>query len=100
MTLRLDDDDAAALKAMADRERVSLNEIVRRAILEPAERNSMHAAVQASAFGAYEAYPTLGEKAAALLHSIVRNHALVDGNKRLAWTAVVIEEDGCHRPNS
>lgn len=24
---------------------------------------------------------------AALLHSLVRNHALVDGNKRLAWAA-------------
>jgi len=34
-----------------------------------------------------DAYPTLEEKAAALLHSLVRNHALVDGNKRLAWAA-------------
>ena len=32
-----------------------------------------------------EAYPTLDEKAAALLHSLVANHALVDGNKRLGW---------------
>jgi death-on-curing protein len=32
-----------------------------------------------------DAYPTFEEKAAALLHSLVRNHALVDGNKRLAW---------------
>jgi death-on-curing protein len=39
-----------------------------------------------SAFGA-DAYPDLHVKAAALLHSLVRNHALVDGNKRLAWTA-------------
>jgi len=37
-----------------------------------------------------EAYPTLALKAAALLHSLVRNHALVDGNKRLAWLAAVI----------
>jgi death-on-curing family protein len=29
-------------------------------------------------------------KAAALLHSLVRNHALVDGNKRLAWLATVV----------
>ena len=43
---------------------------------------------QASAFGA-DAYPTLHEKAAALLHSIVRNHALVDGNKRLGLAAVI-----------
>ncbi len=34
-----------------------------------------------------DAYPTVDEKAAALLHSLVRNHALVDGNKRLAWAA-------------
>ena len=38
---------------------------------------------QASAFGD-DAYPGLLEKAAALLHSLARNHALVDGNKRLA----------------
>lgn len=37
-------------------------------------------------FGA-DAYPTFAEKAAALLHSLARNRALVDGNKRLAWSA-------------
>jgi len=37
-----------------------------------------------------EAYPTLELKAAALLHSLARNHALVDGNKRLAWLATVV----------
>jgi death-on-curing protein len=42
---------------------------------------------QASAFGA-DAYPDLHTKAAALLHSIVTGHALVDGNKRLGWVAV------------
>lgn len=36
-----------------------------------------------------EAYPVLEMKAAALLHSIVRNHALVDGNKRLALAATI-----------
>jgi death-on-curing protein len=39
-----------------------------------------------SAFGA-DAYPTFAGKAAALMHSMARNHALVDGNKRLAWAA-------------
>ncbi|OBI82178.1 type II toxin-antitoxin system death-on-curing family toxin [Mycobacterium sp. E740] len=34
-----------------------------------------------------EAYTDIHTKAAALLHSLCRNHALVDGNKRLAWTA-------------
>lgn len=36
------------------------------------------------------AYPTFEDKAAALLHSLVRNHALMDGNKRLAWSAARI----------
>lgn len=31
------------------------------------------------------AYGSFVEQAAALMHSIARNHALVDGNKRLAW---------------
>lgn len=34
-----------------------------------------------------DAYPAFEEKAAALMHSLARNHALVDGNKRLAWGA-------------
>lgn len=34
-----------------------------------------------------DAYPTFAEKTAALMHSLARNHALVDGNKRLAWSA-------------
>jgi death-on-curing protein len=34
-----------------------------------------------------DAYPTLADKAAALMHSLARNHAVVDGNKRLAWAA-------------
>ena len=37
-----------------------------------------------------DAYPDLDAKAAVLLESIVRNHALVDGNKRLGWLAVVV----------
>ena len=43
---------------------------------------------QATAFGK-DAYPTIHDKAAALLHSIARNHALVDGNKRLALAATL-----------
>ncbi len=37
-----------------------------------------------------EAYPALAGKAAALLHSLAGNHALVDGNKRLALLAAVV----------
>lgn len=43
---------------------------------------------QATAFGK-DAYPDLDTRAAALLHSIARNHALIDGNKRLALSAVI-----------
>ncbi len=38
----------------------------------------------------HEAYPGLDRKAAALLDSLVGNHALVDGNTRLGWLAVVV----------
>lgn len=43
--------------------------------------------------GGVDAYPTVWLKAAALLQSLVGNHALVDGNKRLGWlsTAVFLE---------
>lgn len=34
------------------------------------------------------AYEDISTQAAALLHSLVRNHCLVDGNKRLAWAAM------------
>jgi death-on-curing protein len=34
-----------------------------------------------------DAYPTFPFKVAALMHSLARNHALIDGNKRLAWSA-------------
>ena len=44
----------------------------------------------------HDAYPELWSKAAALLQSIVNNHALIDGNKRLGWlaTAVFLEING------
>jgi death-on-curing protein len=50
---------------------------------------------QTTAFGD-DAYPDIWTKAAALLQSIVNNHALVDGNKRLGWlsTAVFLEING------
>lgn len=60
---------------------------------EPAVRDyglleSALARPQATAFGS-DAYPDLDAKAAALLHSLARNHALVDGNKRLALAATI-----------
>ena len=49
----------------------------------------------ASAFGE-EAYSDLWLKGAALLQSLVKNHPLIDGNKRLGWlsTAVFLEVNG------
>jgi len=60
---------------------------------EPAVRDyglleSALARPQASAFGE-DAYGGIHEKAAALLHSLARNNALIDGNKRLALAAVI-----------
>ena len=43
---------------------------------------------QATPFGK-DAYPSLDAKAAALLHSLAPNHALIDGNKRLGLAAMI-----------
>jgi death-on-curing protein len=43
---------------------------------------------RSTAFGE-DAYASIHGKAAALLHSLARNHALVDGNKRLALAATI-----------
>ena len=51
--------------------------------------DSSAARPRSSAFGE-DAYPTLPLKAAALLHSLTRNHSLVDGNKRLGWLGTVV----------
>ncbi len=52
-----------------------------RALLESAAARPFH-----SAFG-NDIFPTIGDKAAALFHSLIANHAFVDGNKRTAVTA-------------
>lgn len=79
MTEYLDLDDllAAADAAVGSRADVRDVGLLQAAVARP----------QATAFGE-EAYPTLDEKAAALLQSIVAGHPLVDGNKRLGWVAV------------
>jgi death on curing protein len=52
---------------------------------------------QSSAFGA-DAYQTMPDKAAALFHSLARNHAFVDGNKRTSTVATILflEMNGYH----
>jgi len=51
--------------------------------------DSAAARPRATVFGD-DAYPTIHQKAAALLQSVVSNHALVDGNKRLGLAAVIV----------
>jgi death-on-curing protein len=68
--------------------------VAERALGEPAVvrdaglLESAAARPQTSVFGD-DAYPTLEDKAAALVHSIARNHSLVDGNKRLALAGLI-----------
>lgn len=58
-------------------------------VRDPGLLDGAAARPRATVFGE-DAYPTLGDQAAALLHSIVRSHPLVDGNKRLGWLACVV----------
>ena len=44
---------------------------------------------RSSPFGE-DAYSSISLKTAALLHSITNDHALADGNKRLAWLATTV----------
>ena len=78
MTEYLDLDDLLEVARYAVGEDVAIRDV---GLLE-----SALARPRASVFGE-DAYPDLHLKAAALFHSLARNHALVDGNKRLAWTA-------------
>jgi len=48
------------------------------------------AARPATTYLGVDVYPSFEEKAAALLHSLVCNHSLVDGNKRIGWHATVV----------
>jgi len=58
-------------------------------VLDAGLLDSALARPRASAFG-QDAYATMELKAAALLHSVCKNHALVDGNKRLSWLLTVM----------
>lgn len=43
-----------------------------------------------SGFGDEEFYPTLEEKSARLMYSLVNNHAFVDGNKRIGVFVMLV----------
>jgi death-on-curing protein len=57
-------------------------------VRDPGLLESALARPQATAFGT-DAYSTLHEKAAALVHSLATNHGLVDGNERLSLAALI-----------
>ena len=75
--LDLDDALAAADAAVGGRAQVRDIGLLESALARP----------RASVYGD-DAYRTLDDKAAALLHSLVTSHPLVDGNNRLGWVAV------------
>lgn len=55
-----------------------------------------------ASFGGEDLYPTIFDKAAALMHSLLKNHPFVDGNKRtaLASTGIFLKVNGYNLINS
>ena len=49
--------------------------------------NALKAAIQRpySTFDGKDLYPTIYDKAAALVESLIKNHAFIDGNKRIGY---------------
>ena len=56
------------------------------------DRGGLEAAIARpqATFGGEDLYPDLPAKAAALMHSLVMNHAFVDGNKRVGAHAALL----------
>ena len=52
--------------------------------------SSPRSSVRRRALGGADAYPTIHDKDAALLHSLIRNHPFMDANKRTAVSAVFV----------
>lgn len=80
------------MRYLAVEDIIRINESVLKSRSLVRDRNMLEAAVERprqSVFGK-DAYPTLTEKAAALLHSLILNHPFVDGNKRTATVALII----------
>ncbi|MDA2991229.1 MAG: type II toxin-antitoxin system death-on-curing family toxin [Actinomycetota bacterium] len=89
--LTLDDVLAAAEAHLGDPAEVGDYGLLESAVARP----------QATVFGE-DAYPTIHEKAAALLQSLAANHPLLDGNERTAFvaTALFYGLNGHHVPGS
>ena len=49
-------------------------------------KEMIHLKVVYQSFGGNDLYPTLEDKASALLYVIVKNHSFTDGNKRIGAT--------------
>ena len=75
-------------EVLAIRERILSESGGRRGVLD---FTLLHSAVERpkATFGGVDLYPTLFEKAAALIHSLIQNHPFNDGNKRTALAATV-----------
>ena len=56
------------------------------------DRGALEAAIArpAMTFGGEDLYPEPADKAAALMHSLVMNHAFIDGNKRVGAHAAML----------
>ena len=48
------------------------------------------------AYGEYELYPTVADKAVRLCYGLVKNHPFVDGNKRIGAIALLVTLDLNH----
>lgn len=61
-------------------------------VLQVRDLGLLASAAQRPATSLYgeEAYPSVADKAGVILESVVRNHPLVDGNKRLGWLSTVV----------
>ncbi|WP_245718098.1 type II toxin-antitoxin system death-on-curing family toxin [Nocardia miyunensis] len=74
---------------VADLRAIAADAVGSFALRDPGLLASASARPQTTVFGT-DAYPTIWEKAAALLHSVAANHPLIDGNKRLAIASATI----------
>jgi death-on-curing protein len=82
-------EDSLYYLTIADLRIIAADAVGTFALRDPGLLASAAARPRTTVFGT-DAYPTIWEKAAALLHSIASNHPLVDGNKRLALASAVI----------
>ncbi len=75
--IRIDEDMVLLLHRMIAEETGGSPELRDRALLDSALQGAFQT------FGGRDLFPTKEEKAAALGHALIANHAFVDGNKRI-----------------